>query len=342
MDSKEDYLAQNRSHAQIRSSGAIGNLNEGIEIMINNLPTRLIAWPGNGFQTESVHVITVKPGLESPLYNYQISEEALLCVQGKGEVYLRDQWVEIEPGDIAYFPENIKHGIRNATQNRDDFILVSSITPPLVSLYIDSGFYIEELGKMDFDAAEAAKKASTPGKLSPINHLRYRETHSELRAWNLKANDVRKNGGLFNMFKGAEFNANGSPMRFILWPGHGSRQCGFHLTRCATGDLFAAHTHPVSDECVIVWAGSARGFLDNHWLEMGIHECLLAPCGVPHGGPLNIKTQVVGTIEQSKDTLWGGFASPPQGDLYLRAGYIQNQKVQDPVAVRFNDIEPLD
>ncbi len=85
-----------------------------------------------------MHVITVKPGLESPFYNYQISEEALLCVEGKREVYLREQWVEIEPGDIAYFPENIRHGIRNSAQNHEDFILISAITPPLVSLYIDS------------------------------------------------------------------------------------------------------------------------------------------------------------------------------------------------------------
>lgn len=342
MASKETYLARNRNHEEIRRGGAIGHLNEGIEITLHNIPTRLIAWPGNGFQTESVHVLTLAPGLESPLYRYQISEEALLCVQGKGEVYLRGQWVEIEPGDIAYFPENISHGIRNPSHHKDDFILVSSITPPLVSLYEASGFYIAELGKMDFDAVEAAQKLIVPGNILNENHLRYRESHPELRAWNLSANDVRQSGALFNVFKGAEFDANGSPMRFILWPGHGARQCGFHLTRCSSGDMFAAHTHPVSDECVVVWAGSARGFLDNHWLEMDTHECLLAPCGVPHGGPLNIKTDTVNAPQHARDTLWGGFASPPQGDLYLRAGYIKDQEVSDPPAVRFKDIEPLE
>lgn len=45
---------------------------------------------------------------------------------------------------------------------------------------------------------------------------------------------------------------------------------------------------------------------------MSIHECLLAPCGVPHGGPLNIETQKVNHFEHSEDTLWGGFASPPK------------------------------
>ncbi len=341
MDIRDSFLVKNRKHHDIRRAGGIGNLNEGIEIILHHIPTRLIAWPGNGFQTESVHVLTLTPGLESPLYHYQISEEALLCMQGKGEVYLQGKWIEIEAGDIAYFPENIPHGVRNPASNSEDFILVSSITPPLVSLYEESGFYIQELGKMDLDAAEEAKKTIVPGKISSVNQLRYNETHPEIRAWNLKASDIRRHGALFNVFKGAEFNANGSPMRFILWPGHGARQCGFHLTRCATGDIFAAHTHPISDECVVIWAGSARGFLDGHWFEMEEHECLLAPCGVPHGGPLNIKTETVSTSHQSSGTLWGGFASPPQGDLYLRGGYIKDQRVEDPPAVRFTDIEPL-
>lgn len=222
----------------------------------------MIDWPGIGYQTESIHVLTLKPGLTSNEYNYPISEEALLCVQGKGEVYLRNHWVELNPADIAYFPENVPHSIRNARTNKEDFILVSSITPPLISLYIQSGFYVELLGKMDFDAIEKAKQEAYSGRIKPQNYLRYHETYPELRAWNLKSKDIRQNGGLFNMFRGAEFTANGSPMRFILWPGHGSRLCGFHLTRCSVGSQFAAHTHPISDECVIVWASCARGFID--------------------------------------------------------------------------------
>ncbi len=342
MKTKSSYLVKNRSPHEIRTGGAIGNLNEGIEIEIHRIPTRLIAWPGNGYQTESIHVLTLKPGLTSDKYTYAISEEALLCVQGKGEVFLRDRWVELEPGDIAYFPENTPHCIRNPKGNQEEFIVVSSITPPLVSLYEQSGFYIQSLGKFDFDAAEKAKKEMTPGQnIKSENQLRYNESYPELRAWNLNASEVRKNGALFNMFRGAEFNANGSPMRFILWPGHGSRQCGFHLTRCSPGDEFAAHTHPISDECVIIWAGSARGFLDGHWFEMGIHECLLAPCGVSHGGPLAIETHTLGATSHACNTLWGGFASPPQCDLYLRGGYINNQCIKDPPSVRFKNIEPI-
>ncbi len=75
---------------------------------------------------------------------------------------------------------------------------------------------------------------------------------------------------------------------------------------------------------------------------MGIHECLLAPCGVSHGGPLAIETNTLGATSHAADTLWGGFASPPQGDLYLRGGYIKNQCIKDPPSVRFKNIEPIE
>ena len=63
----EKWSARFRTHDEIRSHGAIGNLNDGIEITAQGVRTRLIGWPGNGFQTESVHVLTLPPGEESPL-----------------------------------------------------------------------------------------------------------------------------------------------------------------------------------------------------------------------------------------------------------------------------------
>jgi hypothetical protein len=81
----DGFKAMNRTHEQIRQHGASGNFAEGIEIPIHDVRTRLIAWPGNGFQTESVHVLTLAPGDASPLYRYQMSEEALLCLKGQGE-----------------------------------------------------------------------------------------------------------------------------------------------------------------------------------------------------------------------------------------------------------------
>ena len=85
----EKWSARFRSHDEIRSRGAIGNLNDGIEITTQGVRTRLIAWPGNGFQTESVHVLTLAPGEESARYEYDMSDEAIVCFKGQGEVYLR-------------------------------------------------------------------------------------------------------------------------------------------------------------------------------------------------------------------------------------------------------------
>jgi gentisate 1,2-dioxygenase len=65
----EKWSARFRTRDQIRSHGAIGNLNDGVEITTHGVRTRLIAWPGNGFQTESVHVMTLAPGEESALYD---------------------------------------------------------------------------------------------------------------------------------------------------------------------------------------------------------------------------------------------------------------------------------
>ena len=93
----EKWSARFRSHDEIRSRGAIGNLNDGIEITTQGVRTRLIAWSGNGFQTESVHVLTLAPGEESALYEYDMADEAMVCFKGQGEVYLRGEWVRWSP-----------------------------------------------------------------------------------------------------------------------------------------------------------------------------------------------------------------------------------------------------
>ena len=79
----EKWSARFRTHDEIRSRGAIGSLNDGIEITTHDVRTRLIAWPGNGFQTESVHVLTLAPGEESARDQYDMSDEAMVCFKGQ-------------------------------------------------------------------------------------------------------------------------------------------------------------------------------------------------------------------------------------------------------------------
>ena len=73
---EEAYRARNRTHEEIRQRGAISSLNDGVEIEIHGIPTRLVAWPGNGFQTLSVHVLTHRPDDETPSHSYGMAEEA--------------------------------------------------------------------------------------------------------------------------------------------------------------------------------------------------------------------------------------------------------------------------
>src|SRR5256885_3702362 len=175
-----------RSHDQIRSHGAIGNLNDGFEITAHDVRTRLIAWPGDGFQTESVHVLTLAPGEESALYDYDMADEAMVGFKGEGEVYLRGEWVQIEPGDIAYFPERVPRAIRNPKGNSRDLVLINQLCPPQFDLYEPAGYYDRAHGKMKFDAIEKAKKETTLGNLSPDNELHYNESYPTVRAWNFR------------------------------------------------------------------------------------------------------------------------------------------------------------
>ena len=61
----DNLRARYRTAQQIRTEGAIGNLFDGPTITAHGLETRLLAWPGNGYQTESVHVTNVQPGQQS-------------------------------------------------------------------------------------------------------------------------------------------------------------------------------------------------------------------------------------------------------------------------------------
>ena len=341
--SDESYRARNRTHEQIRRFGAVGSLNDGVEITTNGISTRLIAWPANGFQTQSLHVLTLKPGDETPLYRYAMSEEGFLCLSGTGEVFIRDQWATIEAGDIAYFPDNVPHGLRNAPSNRDDFVLISAIAPPVLTLYELAGYYDRAHKSMDFERAEQAWRQATPGDLSPASELHFNDSHPELRAWNLAVDDVRRHGALFNFCSGAKFGGLGGDVRLILWPGYGVAKAGFHsaLTlpprpgQAPPAELIAAleamspHIHPISDEVVVNFGARGQVYCGDRWIAVGPNECVMAPCGVKHSAMPS---------PNGLDTVWlaGGFAAPPQPDIYMQAGYDRGTGFAGPPFERFD------
>ena len=313
---------RNRTHEEIRRNGGVGNLNEGIEISLHGLATRLIAWPGNGFQTESVHVVTHRPGQQGDHYTYALGEEAAICLQGRGEVWLHERWVAVGAGDVAFWPPGVERATRNAPGSERDFVLVTQLTPPPFDLYEPAGFYDRGAGMMRFEVIERARRAATPGSLVGGCELRLRDSEADVRAWNLGVEVVRTRGALFNVYRGAAFGGLDDPLVMVLWPGHGVRSSGFNFGPVDPGNPAQRHSHPVSDECVIFWdGGPADVELGSRRVRMQIHDVLLAPCGVEHGG---------GPTEEQGRIWLGGFASPPQLDLLLKSDYYDGAAIATP------------
>ncbi|MGZ8667346.1 MAG: cupin domain-containing protein, partial [Solirubrobacterales bacterium] len=143
------------------------------------------------------------------------------------------------------------------------------------------------------------------------NVMEFRETDSDLRSWKLDRDVVRAKGALFNVFMGAPFTGIGLPMRVILWPAAGCRSVGFNYAFDPDGVQDRIHTHPVSDECLVIWGGKGRFFIGGQWVDATAGDVALAPCGVPHGHV------------SEGDAHFGGFASPPQLDLMIPTDYYE-------------------
>jgi gentisate 1,2-dioxygenase len=309
----EQFQARYRSFSELRRSGGIGSLAQGAEIVWKGMPTRLIAWPGTGYQTESVQVLTLKPGLESERYAYQLAEEAYLCHKGGGEVFLRGEWYPMKPGDMAYFPENSVRAFRNPSGHSADFILVCQTTPPQLEMYAPSGLYNQRHGGMDYTACDRARLNAEPVEYSDEHEMAYHEHSPEVRPWNLQPADVRSQGGLFNIYRGAPFSGLGvDSFRLILWPGAGTRLVGFNYTHWPGNVPEAMHIHPLADECLVLWKGKAQFYMGAGWIQAETNDVALAPQGVWHG------------TRNEEDCIFGGFASPPQLDLLLNSGYYEN------------------
>jgi gentisate 1,2-dioxygenase len=312
----DNLRARYRTAQQIRAEGAIGNLFDGPTITAHGLDTRLLGWPGNGYQTESVHVTNVQPGQQSDQYTYDLAEEAILCRHGVVEVRLRDQWVTLNPGDIAYFPAGVAHRIRNPAGSTEAAILVNQICPPQFDLYSDKGFYNNQLGVMNFDSVQKAIANAVPVTPPKLHEMTFNEDQPAVRAKNLSPDEVRLKGALFNVLSGAPFTGLGLPMRLVLWPGAGTRLTGFNYAYTGIGVSDVIHKHPVSDEFLVMWSGSGQLYGGGFgWVDAEENDVMMAPCGVAHGHR---------SIEGRGPSMMGGFASPPQLDLMIPSPFYAN------------------
>jgi quercetin dioxygenase-like cupin family protein len=324
----ETYRPGAMTIEQIRKIGTIPNLNQGIQIDINKVPTRLIAWPGQGMVEGAIHQLTLGPKTQSDMYTYPVSEEALECIKGKGEVYLWGDWRTIEPGDVAYFPEGVQHGIRNLNDS-GDFVLIAQITPPQLDLYEKSGLFDHVAGTFSAAKISELTTKSTAGNLTAPTDLKFRETYPDLRAWNI--NDpakIRRQGALFNIFYGARFTGIGVPMVIILFPGYGTRNAGLHTGILPKGTNAHAHTHPISDDCVIYLQGTGSAAIGSEVVTVGPLDAVAAPVLVPHGG---------GNPPPER-ALLSGYGAPPQQELYETQGYLKDGKYSWPKFERLEDV----
>lgn len=325
---------------RIRQIGTIPNLNEGPIVTINGLSTRLVAWPGQGMVQGAIHLIMLasyqqsKPDVavddkEPALYRYPVSEEALECLSGTGEVYLWGKWVPINPGDVAYFPENVKHGIRN--KGKDKLVLISQITPPQLTLYESSGLFDDTTGKFNQDKIDELSK-SQKGTLraADLRDMKYRDDNSTYRAWNNKPDTIRQKGAMFNIFKGARFTSIGVPMVIVLFPGYGTRNAGLHTGIIPQGSSPHDHTHPENDDCVIYLSGQGNAIIDGQSINLDPLNAVAAPILVPHGA---------GNPAPQR-SLVSGYGAPPQQELYQQGGYINKDgSYQTPKMELLSDIE---
>jgi len=327
----DNLRARYRTAQQIRAEGAIGNLFDGPTITAHGLETRLLGWPGNGYQTQSVHVTNVPPGRQSDQYTYDLAEEAILCRHGVVEAWLRDQWVTLNPGDIAYFPAGVGHRIRNPVGTNEAAIVVNQICPPQFDLYSDKGFYNNQLGVMNFDSVEKAINNAIPVTPPKLDEMTFSEDQPAVRAKNLSPDEVRLKGALFNVLDGTPFTGLGLPMRLVLWPGAGTRLTGFNYAYTGIGVSDVIHKHPVSDEFLVMWSGSGQLYSGGFgWVDAEENDVMMAPCGVAHGHR---------SIEGRGPSMMGGFASPPQLDLMIPSPFYANGMFQHPAASELTDDE---
>lgn len=348
MDPADYFRERYRTHTQIREGGALGNLAEGIEIETNGIQTRLIAWPGNGFQTLSVHVLTVPKEKTGTLYAYDMAEEALVCFKGRGQVKLGGEkgqnWVNVRPGDVVYCPRGLSRNVRNLNHD-EDFVLVSCISPPQFDLYAAAGFYDPNNKVMNYEAIQYAKINVRSVQYDARNEMAYHDGIDEWRPWNMTNQEIQQKGAVFSAFRGGALvglvsggggdgepvltTGDGAapapakaPMLLILFAGFGTGNTGFNFACMTPGMTADIHTHPVSDEVVVNWWGGNLVWLGDAWHQTRSHDCVLAPCGVRHGGVV---------AADAKDYLLvGGLAAPPQLDLLINSGYYQDGRFTRP------------
>ena len=115
----------------------------------------------------------------------------MVVFKGKGQAYLRGQWLDVAPGDLVYAPCTVERGLRNPAENQDDFVVVTSISPPQFDLYEQAGLYDATHKVMCYDAIDYAKINTKRVTYGSNNEMTFHDNHSEIRAGASTNEDIR-------------------------------------------------------------------------------------------------------------------------------------------------------
>ena len=132
---------------------------------------------------------------------------------------------------------------------------------------------------------------------------------------------VGREGMMFTLEDGLEYpetgNVPGLPSgtgtrRIVAAPPTGARLVGVHASILKPGQVTGLHSHPLSEEVVIMVWGTSEITLGDRIYEFKPGYVLYAPPGVPHG-----KQRVIG----SEEMLCIGVQAPPDTRMYRIGGY---------------------
>ncbi|MFC1946105.1 cupin domain-containing protein [Chloroflexota bacterium] len=251
--------------------------------------SKLLITPATGSALTGCRIVYHEPGQTCTVHAHPIAEDVIIVYKGKGEAFLGDLWYEVGEGDVIYAPESVKHGTRNPSGNREDFICYNWQVPFITDITLLPGAEDEVYDGQDGPLFSRGNRPKFDAR-------------------------IPESGYIEHIDRGALFVEYGAPMRFIVWPGMGARKISLHRAKHPPGFEFKTHIHPWAEDTILAFRGSGQGYLDDGWYDMAEGDVLYAPRNVRHG-TRNHRTG-------GEDFICTGAAGPPQADLYRLAGYM--------------------
>ena len=195
--------AYNRTRDEIRTRGAIFNINEGLDAENGKgCVTRLIGWPAVGTRMVSFHLLIHKPGGSFETQIRPISEVSMTCLRGAGEVSLGEAgWERIEAGNVIFVPMGAPFATRCAPGSKEDFIALSYICPSPLEFYQEIG--LMRNGEFQIDEIDKLMLNMVPDKIPQDCVMKLNQLGGKYLAEALGYDEVAQKGGVFNIYRGA-------------------------------------------------------------------------------------------------------------------------------------------